>query len=113
MCRTLPRVGEGYHRIMAKRGPGRVSTPGSSSRVGKYTDPVASGRITRTPSTITEAQQSSPRWLGFAILAGFILGALTIMLNYFEALPGAASPWYLLVGLVLIMSAFVGATKYK
>ncbi len=42
-----------------------------------------------------------------------IVGALVIMLNYFQALPGAASPWYLLVGLVFIMTGFAGATRYK
>jgi RsiW-degrading membrane proteinase PrsW (M82 family) len=98
---------------MAKRGPGRVSQPGKSSRVGKYTDPVASGRITVTPESATKAHESSPRWFGFAILAAMIIGALVIMLNYFQALPGAASPWYLLVGLLFIMTGFAGATRYK
>jgi len=36
-----------------------------------------------------------------------------VALNYLNEVPGAVSPWYLLVGLVAIFSAFYLATKYK
>lgn len=42
-----------------------------------------------------------------------IFGLLVIALNYLDVLPGATSPWYLLLGLVSLFSAFYAATKYK
>jgi hypothetical protein len=41
-----------------------------------------------------------------------IVGALIIILNYLELLPGGASNGYLLVGLALITGGFVAATQW-
>ena len=42
-----------------------------------------------------------------------VFGLLVITLNYLDVLPGATSPWYLLIGLVSLFSAFYAATKYR
>lgn len=50
--------------------------------------------------------------MGLSILALLVLGALTIVLNYFNVLPDGPSDWYLLVGIVFIAGGFVMATRY-
>ena len=55
----------------------------------------------------------SPPWFGPLVLALLVLGVLTIILNYFGVLPGGASAWYLLVGLVVIFAGFLMATRYR
>ena len=48
------------------------------------------------------------------MLVGLLcLGVLIVVLNYLGVLPGAVSGWYLVVGLVLMFSAFYLATRYK
>ena len=42
-----------------------------------------------------------------------ILGVLIILLNYLTVLPGAASAWYLLVGLAVVFVGFGMATRYR
>jgi hypothetical protein len=51
--------------------------------------------------------------MGPAILAFLILGALMIMLNYFNVLPHAPTNWYLLGGIALIATGFIVATQYR
>ena len=46
----------------------------------------------------------------FALL---IVGALMIVLNYLELLPGAVTNWYLLGGLGLILGGIFTATQYR
>jgi LPXTG-motif cell wall-anchored protein len=41
------------------------------------------------------------------------LGVLVIIVNYLTILPGGASNWYLLAGLVLLAVGFWLATKYQ
>jgi len=55
----------------------------------------------------------SPRWYGWLLLGLLILGMLVITLNYLEVLPGSTSSWYLVVGLVAMLSAFYLATRYR
>jgi len=50
--------------------------------------------------------------MGPLILALLIVGALTIVFNYFNVMPGAPSNWYLVGGIVLIAGGFVVATRY-
>jgi len=50
--------------------------------------------------------------MGPAILGLLIIGALTIVLNYFNVLPAGPSNWYLLGGIILIAGGFFLATKY-
>jgi hypothetical protein len=47
------------------------------------------------------------------ILVLFALGLLTLALNYLNALPGAVSSWYLLAGVVFIMTGFIALLRYR
>ena len=89
-----------------------MATPAKSSkRTGLYTAPSETGRITAAAEH--HADDHSPRWYGWMLLDLVIFGLLVIALNYLDVLPGATSPWYLLLGLVSLFSAFYAATKYK
>ena len=50
--------------------------------------------------------------MGPAILGLLVLGALTIVFNYFSVWPGSPTDWYLLGGIVLIAGGFLMATRY-
>jgi len=97
-----------------KQGPGSAARKGRSA--GRVTStravahpPVASGRYT---PPIPRSKKVSPKWMGPLILALLIVGALTIVFNYFNVMPGAPSNWYLVGGIVLIAGGFVVATRY-
>jgi hypothetical protein len=107
--------------MASSRGPGRSSRHGKSqgrvtgpakhrgSNTGRYITAEEKGSYTApTPRSV----RSSPRWYGGFILALFISGTLVIMLNYLNALPGATSAWYLVVGVGLIMGGFIALLKY-
>lgn len=89
---------------------GRTTQRNRAGTVGRYVDPEASGRYTApTP----EETRHSPSWWGPTLLALMILGVLIILLNYLTVLPGAASAWYLLVGLAVVFVGFGMATRYR
>ncbi|MHB8681213.1 MAG: cell division protein CrgA [Acidimicrobiales bacterium] len=96
-----------------RQGPGGATRKGRSS--GR-----ASARTAGRPSTssgrytppIPRSVKVSPKWMGPLILALLVLGALTIVLNYFNVLPGSPTNWYLLGGIGLIATGFVVATQY-
>jgi hypothetical protein len=50
--------------------------------------------------------------MGLLIIALLIVGALVIVLNYFNIMPAGPSDWYLLVGILMIASGFLVATRY-
>lgn len=89
-------------RVTPKGGPTKrttVHTPEASTR---YTPPVQKGR------------GPSPRWLPFVMLALVALGVLVIFLHYVDmVLPGAASNWWLLAGLMSILAGILAATQYR
>jgi len=95
--------------------------PGSATRKGKSTGRAATGRAVSRPATtsgrytppIPRTVKVSPKWMGPLILALLVVGALTIVLNYFNVLPAGPSNWYLLGGIVLIAAGFVVATRYR
>lgn len=51
--------------------------------------------------------------MGPLILALLVIGALMIVLNYFNELPASPTNWYLLAGIALIAGGFVTATQYR
>jgi Cell division protein CrgA len=56
----------------------------------------------------------SPRWYGGLILTLLFGGALVIVLNYLNLMPGAQPEnIYLFVGLGLIALGFLGATQWR
>jgi hypothetical protein len=68
---------------------------------GRYTAPIP--KDTRT----------SPKWFGVLVIGLMLLGALLLVGNYLRFLPGAVSPWYLVVGLVGIVAGFLLATRLR
>ncbi|MGD0255742.1 MAG: cell division protein CrgA [Acidimicrobiales bacterium] len=96
-----------------RHGPGSATKKGRS--MGRTTSAPArasasSGRYT---PPIPRSRKVSPKWMGLLILALLIVGALVIVLNYFNVLPAGPSDWYLLVGIVLIAAGFATATRYR
>ena len=89
-----------------------ASSSSSKNRktVGRYVDPKTRGRLTQK---VDRTQKTSPSWYGWAILDLLAFGLSTITLNYLQVLPGAASSWYLLIGLLSLFGGFFMATGYK
>ncbi|HUI02186.1 MAG TPA: cell division protein CrgA [Acidimicrobiales bacterium] len=99
----------------SKQGPGNAARKGRSG--GRVTAQRAVGRpasaSARYTPPIPRNVKVSPKWMGPLILALLILGALMIVLNYFNVLPAGPSNWYLVGGIVLIAGGFVVATQYR
>lgn len=91
---------------MAKT-PAKKST---AKKVGRYVDPISRGRVTQRRPV---GADHSPHWYGWLILDLLAFGVLVILLNYLQVLPGAASSWYLALGLVAMFSGFYLATRYR
>jgi FtsH-binding integral membrane protein len=87
-----------------------MATPSKAKRSGRYTSPEAQGRITAAPVHTTHEQ--SPAWYGWFLIDLIVFGLMVIALNYLQVLPGSTSPWYLVLGLVSLFSAFYAATRY-
>ncbi|HZQ56392.1 MAG TPA: cell division protein CrgA [Acidimicrobiales bacterium] len=78
---------------------------------------TAKGRVTpkagRYTPPVPKEVKVSPWWVP-ALMGGFlVLGALVILLNYVNVLPGSVTNWYLLAGLALITAGFVTATQWR
>jgi len=95
-----------------KRGPGAATKKGRSQGRTTQTASTRTATSGRYTPPIPRSKKVSPKWMGVAILALLLIGALTIVLNYFNVLPAGPSDWYLLVGILLIASGFVTATRY-
>ena len=101
-----------------KSGPGGASRKGKSaagrsvSKVGRYKTAEESGRYT---PPIPKSVRKSPAWFGVLVLVLLIGGVAVIVANYLTHLPFVShgSPWGLVVGLVLIFTGFLLATKYR
>lgn len=83
----------------------RKGTAGSSGRVttpsGRYTPPIP------------KEYKVSPRWVPVLMFTLLIGGFVMIVTNYLGVLPGGAKNLYLLIGLGLITSGFIAATRYR
>ena len=86
-------------------GSGRSKTKGGRTPAkqapGRYTPPVP------------KEYKESPRWVAVLMFAFLGIGMLLIVVNYLGVLPGGASNWYLLVGLVFITVGFITATRVR
>ncbi len=101
------------------KGPGGASRKGKSaagrtatSKVGRYKTAEESGRYT---APIPKSVRHSPPWFGALILVLLIGGVAVITVNYLGHLPFMAhgSPWGLVIGLVMIFTGFLLATRYR
>ena len=108
------KAGSGPGRAQKKgRSQGRAaqrSATATASRIGRYTPPELSGRYTRP---VPKAVRRSAHWYGPLVLFLMLAGILMILLNYLTVLPGSVSVWYLVVGLVVIFTGFMMATRYR
>jgi hypothetical protein len=87
-----------------RRKNGRTTPKGTGSRL----PPETSSRYT---PPVHHPPKVSPVWVPILMFGLFGLGALTIVLNYLNLLPGDADSKYLMLGLVLVTGGFVTATK--
>ena len=77
-----------------------------------------SGRVTpkatpRYTPPVPRSEKVSPKWVPIVMFTSLGLGMLVILANYVSLLPGdEPSNMYLLLGLFLITTGFVTATKY-
>ena len=105
--------GPGGAQRKGRSAGGRVTTKGTPPRtnqkIGRYKTAQETGRYTPpTPRSV----RRSPRWYGLATLLLMLAGVLLILLNYLQALP-SVSVWYLVIGLAMIFSGFMMATRYR
>ena len=56
--------------------------------------------------------KTSPRWMGIAIIATFVLGALVVVLDYADLLPGGVNNIWLLAAIAAIFAGLLLATRY-
>jgi hypothetical protein len=97
-----------------KQGPGRATRKGRSA--GRTTGKGASSATTasgRYTPPIPRRVRRSPKWMGPLILLLLLIGALMIVLNYFDVLPASPTNWYLLGGIIVIACGFGTATQYR
>jgi hypothetical protein len=95
----------------AKAGPGKAQKKGRSS-VGRTTTAGTAAQSTRYTAPIPKNAKTSPRWMGFLIIAMFVLGVLIVILNYTGALPGGVNNLWLLAAIGAIFVGLILATRY-
>lgn len=97
-------------------GSGRVTPKGGPKPRSKSSNPNSGGpgSSTRYTPPVKDVYAESPKWIPVVMFGLFAVGMLVIFLHYVEAfLPGAASNWYLLVGLGAILGGILTATQYR
>ena len=97
----------------AKRKGGRVTPKGTTPAGRPRPAPSATPASSRYTPPVPRQQKVSPRWVPVLMWALILVGAVMIVLNYLELLPGAASNVYLLVGLAAILAGIITATQYR
>jgi len=93
------------------RANAKATSKHTSKRVTAKGTPSASTRY--TPPAVRYEDMPSPMWVPILMFTLFVLGMLTIFLNYVALLPGATSNWYLLAGLGFILAGIITATQYR
>ncbi len=102
ICRILPVMASPQKR---KVSGGRVTAKGTqpTGQQAPVATPYSSGYV---PGKV------SPMWVPVLMFGLLILGALMIIFNYMNWVPGGTSNWYLLGGLGLILAGIVTATQF-
>jgi hypothetical protein len=75
-----------------------------------------SGPTRYTAPTQAAKHGPSPRWVPVLMFGLWGLGLLLIVLNYMGVLPGSGdggNGWYLIAGLVSVLSGIMVATQYR
>lgn len=75
--------------------------------------PEARGRAlnSRYTAPVPVTEKVSPPWVAPTMFGLLGLGALTIIVNYLDLLPGGTDNWYLFLGLGFILAGIVTATR--
>lgn len=60
-----------------------------------------------------DTKPPSPTWYVVMMFGFMVIGALIIILNYLDLLPGDTSTWFLLTGLGLIGVGFAMTLNYR
>jgi Cell division protein CrgA len=104
-------------RVTPKAGttdPSKVPTAGSPSVARTKAGDSSVGASSRyTPPVPAKLKGPSPVWVPVVLFGLLIVGALFIMLNYMQLLPGAPKNLYLLLGLAGILGGIMVATQYR
>jgi len=95
---TKATKGPGGSHQKGRSAQGRAGAPTRSN--DRYTPPVPKG------------QKKSPPWMGVLIIALFLLGAVVVILDYLDFLPGGVSSWWLVAAIGLVFAALMVATRY-
>ncbi|MGH9300854.1 MAG: cell division protein CrgA [Acidimicrobiales bacterium] len=89
---------------------GRVTPKGSGRTPPRAAGPAPSGRYT---PPIPRTAKVSPKWVPVLMMFLLLAGPIVIIINYIGLMPGGASNYYLLAGLLLISGGFLVATQYR
>jgi Cell division protein CrgA len=95
----------------AKAGPGKAQKKGRSAG-GRTTEASKSVQSNRYTPPIPKNVKTSPRWMGFTIIALFLVGVLVVILNYADLLPGGVNNLWLVAAIAAIFAGLILATRY-
>jgi len=95
----------------AKPGPGKAQKKGRSAS-GRTTEAGRSVQSSRYTPPIPKNVKTSPRWMGIAIIALFLLGVAVVILNYAGVLPGGVNNLWLIAAIGSIFAGLILATRY-
>jgi Cell division protein CrgA len=109
--RVTPRAGAADPRKVPTAGTPQVARVQSSRSAASDGSVAASSRY--TPPVPAKVKGPSPVWIPVLLFGLLIVGALLIMLNYMQLLPGAPKNLYLLLGLGSILGGIMVATQYR
>ena len=94
--------------------PRKVPTAGTPTVArAKSADGGVTASSRYTPPVPAKLKGPSPVWVPVLLFGLLIVGALLIMLNYMQLLPGAPRNLYLLLGLAGILGGIMVATQYR
>jgi hypothetical protein len=79
---------------------------------GRTTESPKSAQTRRYTPPIPKKAKTSPRWMGLAIIALFVLGVLIVILNYAGLLPGGVNNLWLIAAIGAIFAGLITATRY-
>ena len=92
----------------------KVPTAGTPTVAkSRVSDSGVTASSRNTPAVPAKAKGPSPKWVPVLLFGLLIIGALLIILNYMQLLPGAPRNLYLLLGLAGILGGIMVATQYR
>jgi Cell division protein CrgA len=97
---TKAKPGPGKAQKKGRSASGRTTVSGRSTPSSRYTPPI--------PKNV----KTSPRWMGIAIIALFLLGVAVVILNYADVLPGGVNNLWLIAAIGAIFAGLILATRY-